>query len=169
MNDKLAKEIREKAINFFAQEKYIDFEEEPLDHITDQAEYDRLQELCFFVHTLNTPKGIQRLVRLRNRIHNSDEIEIYEFIEEQIADQVADGNEMLVVDFYISKTPTKTSKIRNIAEEIASYLMTYYEPNEEVKLDKIDKECYEAVAIFKGEIFDEVIKVLKENNRPIEE
>ena len=49
----------------------------------------------------NTPSALQRLVLLRNTFINSEKFSIYEFIEEQVGDQMADGDEDLVVDFYI--------------------------------------------------------------------
>lgn len=58
-------------------------------------------EANYIIIMKNTPSALQRLVLLRNKIKNSDKFSIYEFIEEQVGDQMADGDEYLVVDFYI--------------------------------------------------------------------
>ena len=101
MNDTLAQQIREESFKFFSQEPKIDVEEESLDHITSQQDYDELKELCFFVTILNTKSALQTIVGLRNKIHNSKTLTIYEFIEEQFGDQLADSEEYITVDFYI--------------------------------------------------------------------
>ena len=69
-----------------------------------EGDYDgdmKRDEANYIIIMKNTPSALQRLVLLRNKIKNSDKFSIYEFIEEQIGDQMADGDEYLVVDFYI--------------------------------------------------------------------
>ena len=58
-------------------------------------------EANYIIIVRNTPSALQRLVILRNELQNSEKFSIYEFIEEQAGDQMADGDEDLVVDFYI--------------------------------------------------------------------
>ena len=58
-------------------------------------------EANYIIIVKNTPSALQRLVLLRNTFINSEKFSIYEFIEEQVGDQMADGDEDLVVDFYI--------------------------------------------------------------------
>ena len=41
------------------------------------------------------------LTNEKNELQNSEKFSVYEFIEEQVGDQMADGDEDLVVDFYI--------------------------------------------------------------------
>lgn len=57
----------------------------------------------YIIIVKNNPKALQTLVLLRNSMINSDMFSVYEFIEEQVADQIADEDEYLVADFYISK------------------------------------------------------------------
>ena len=58
-------------------------------------------EVNYIIIMKNTPSALQRLVLLRNTFINSNKFSIYEFIEEQVGDEMADGDENLVVDFYI--------------------------------------------------------------------
>lgn len=59
-------------------------------------------EANYIIIVRNTPSALQRLVILRNELQNSEKFSVYEFIEEQAGDQMADGDEYLTVDFYIS-------------------------------------------------------------------
>lgn len=58
---------------------------------------------------------------------------------------------------------------KEIAEVIATEIMCEYEPEEEISDDKIEKECYLAVADLKGDIKEEVIARLKEAGYEVEE
>lgn len=99
MNEKELDKLLEDVTSFLDSiiEKEIEFEYEGSfeeDMKKDEANY--------IIITKNTPSGLLRIVKLRNRIMNSNRFSVYEFIEEQVADQMADGDDNLVVDFYIS-------------------------------------------------------------------
>lgn len=61
------------------------------------------------------------------------------------------------------------SNAKKIAEEIVSYLRSRFNPEDKISLDFIDKQCYEAVADLKGNIFDNVIDILKKEGMNVEE
>lgn len=70
-----------------------------------EGDYDgdiRRSEANYIIIVRNTPSALQRLVILRNKLQNSEKFSVYEFLEEQAGDQMADGDELLIVDFYIS-------------------------------------------------------------------
>ena len=60
-------------------------------------------EADYVIIVSNTPSALQRIVQLRNLINNSDEFQVYDFLEEQVADQIANADDYLTVDFYIKK------------------------------------------------------------------
>lgn len=94
--DKLRKEIE----SFFLEQiNELDFRYEY------EGDYDGdmiRNEANYIIIMRNTPSALQRIVLLRNLINKSENLEVYEFLEEQVADQMADADEFLVVDFYIS-------------------------------------------------------------------
>lgn len=52
--------------------------------------------------------------------------------------------------------------VKDIAEDIGLYLISKY--GDSCSTDTLDKECYEAVASLKGDLYDETEKYLKKNN-----
>ena len=61
------------------------------------------------------------------------------------------------------------SKAKKIAETIAQELMYEYEKKERIHDDRIEKECYYAVADLKGDIKYELEKILKSKGYTLEE
>ena len=59
------------------------------------------------------------------------------------------------------------SDATEIAEEIVSYLTSRFNPEDKISLDFIDKQCYEAVADLKGNIFDNVIDILEKEGMKV--
>lgn len=100
MNEKELDKLRKEIESFFLEQiKELDFRYEyegdyDGDMIRNQADY--------IIIMRNTPSALQRIVLLRNLINKSQNLKVYEFLEEQVADQMADADEFLVVDFYIS-------------------------------------------------------------------
>lgn len=99
MNEKELDKLIEETENFLeGQLAELDFS---FDY---EGDYDgdmKRDEANFIIIVKNTPSALQKLVLLRNTLLNSDKFSIYEFLEEQVADQMADGDENLTVDFYI--------------------------------------------------------------------
>lgn len=99
MNEKELDKLIEETENFLeGQLAELDFS---FDY---EGDYDgdmKRDEANFIIIVKNTPSALQKLVLLRNTLLNSDKFSIYEFLEEQVADQMADGDENLSVDFYI--------------------------------------------------------------------
>ena len=86
-------EIDQEVTKIFEQYPEIEYEIED-----EEQNYD---DINYAVVIKNTSTALQTLVKVRNHIHNSDKLSIYEFLEEQVADQMADNNEYLTADFYI--------------------------------------------------------------------
>ena len=99
MNEKELYKLTEEIENFL--EKHINELNFSFEY---EGDYDgdmKRDEANYIIIVKNTPSALQRLVLLRNTFLNSEKFSIYEFIEEQVGDQMADGDEDLVVDFYI--------------------------------------------------------------------
>lgn len=99
MNEKKLDKLTEEIENFLEQNiNELDFK---FDYEGDYNGDMARDEANYIIIMKNTPSALQRLVILRNMLQNSDKFSIYEFLEEQVGDQMADGDEHLVVDFYI--------------------------------------------------------------------
>lgn len=100
MNENELNELRKKIESFLKEQiKELDFRYEY------EGDYDGdmiRNEADYIIIMRNTPSALQRIVLLRNLINKSENLEVYEFLEEQVADQMADADEFLIVDFYIS-------------------------------------------------------------------
>ena len=97
MNEELDK-LNDKVSKFMAEyENELDFSYVYEEYIDKTGE----EEVNYVISVANTPSALQRIVILRNMMLR--EFDVYELIVEQVADQIADGDEYLVVDFYISK------------------------------------------------------------------
>lgn len=100
MNEKELDVLIDEIAKFLEQEmNELDF---MFEYEGDYEEDIKRDEANYIISTKNTPSALQKIVLLRNKIENSDKFEIYEFLEEQVCDQIADGDEYLIVDFYIS-------------------------------------------------------------------
>lgn len=86
-------EIDQEITKIFEQYPEIEYEIDD-----EEQDYD---DINYAVIIKNTSTALQTLVKARNHIHNNDKLSIYEFLEEQVADQMADNNEYLTADFYI--------------------------------------------------------------------
>lgn len=99
MNEKELDKLTEEIENFLEENiNELDFK------FNYEGDYDgdmARDEANYIIIMKNTPSALQRLVILRNMLQNSDKFSIYEFLEEQVGDQMADGDEHLIVDFYI--------------------------------------------------------------------
>lgn len=97
MDQKTYDKINNKIIKFLEEKtSEIDFLFEEI------GDNEHTDEINYIITIRNTPKGLLKLVWLRNSINNSKELSVYEFLEEQVADQMSEGAENLHVDFYIS-------------------------------------------------------------------
>lgn len=97
--DKLIEDVEKFLIGEQISNNKLDFEFEY------EGDYDgdiKRNEVNYIIIVKNTPSALLKLVMLRNELQNSKKFSVYEFLEEQVGDQMADGDEYLTVDFYIS-------------------------------------------------------------------
>lgn len=102
MNEKELDNLTNDIEEFLRQEQNLNGLDFKFEYEGDYDEDMKRDEANYIIIVRNTPSALQRLVILRNGLQNSEKFSVYEFIEEQAGDQMADGDEYLTVDFYIS-------------------------------------------------------------------
>lgn len=76
-------------------------EKEDMIELKEHENYNEIDSIRYSIITNNDNKALQRLVHLKNRLLKSKTLSLNEYMDEQLADQMADNWDTFDIDFYI--------------------------------------------------------------------
>ena len=105
MNNELMGKIEKEFDDFITEnielfEKIL-IEKEDIIELKEHENYDEIDSIMYSIITNNDNETLRRLVHLKNRLLKSKTLSLDEYINEQLADQMADNWNTFNIDFYI--------------------------------------------------------------------